>query len=441
MFKKLLSNLPFNPSLIQQISFYAKRVKGERSIRKTGLIFVVLAMLVQVFAVISPPEPTLAESANDIIRGGFSSRDQAVNYCRNNTQDFADILAYYKITCDTVATATTKTIKSTDQNNQLDSMGRTPQGPTNARTGKPTDEYSVPINGTQYYMRNLWSWDDGPDSTYQVLEMQNADGTTIMIMFSCGNIVTIGQYTPPPPPEPPKDVCPNIPGTQTTEEECDVCPNVPGIQTNPDQCYPCPKAQKDQAVTACLEMNKTAANQTQNIANANGTTAQPGDTIVYTLSAKNTGTQTVKDFIMDENLADVLEYADIVDTDGANLVSDTTLVWSKEDIKPETTMQKTITVKIKNPLPNTPASASDPDSYDLHMNNVFYGNSVSIQLPPSISKSTEMIVQTLPNTGPGATLALAFGITAVVGYFFARSRLIAKELDIVKEEFVSAGGV
>ena len=34
MFKKLLSNLPYNPSLIGQVSFYAKRLHAEEKIRR-----------------------------------------------------------------------------------------------------------------------------------------------------------------------------------------------------------------------------------------------------------------------------------------------------------------------------------------------------------------------------------------------------------------------
>ena len=52
MFKKLISNLPFNPSLIGQVSFYAKRLRKEESIRRAGFGFMALAMFIQLFAVI-----------------------------------------------------------------------------------------------------------------------------------------------------------------------------------------------------------------------------------------------------------------------------------------------------------------------------------------------------------------------------------------------------
>jgi hypothetical protein len=447
MFRKLLSNLPFNPSLIGEVSFYAKRMHGEATIRRMGLVCMVLALFVQLFAVISPPEPTLAESNNDILRGGFSTREQAVNYCRMNTQDFANILAYYKITCEALARASTQTVRSTDHNKQLHSMGRVPQGARIARTGKPTNEYSVMINGTQYFMRNLWAWDSGSSSSYKMLIVRNAQGQTIKIMYDCGNVVTVGKYTPPPPPPPPKkptppkDVCLNIPGTQLTKEECDTCPNVPEEQTNKSECYPCPKAQQDSAVTACLELSKTASNETQGISNADGTLAHADDVIIYTLSSKNTGTQTVKDFVVEENMSDVLEYATIVDAHGAELDDKQILRWPKTDISAGNTLSKQITIKIKNPIPQTPTPPGSLGSFDLVMTNVYFGDSVNVKLPGGIAKTTELGTQSLPKTGPGTTLILGFMVTMLASYFFARSQLFAKELDIVKTDFTSTGNI
>lgn len=649
MFKKLLSNLPFNPSLIDQVSFYAKRMHREESLRRLGLVFIVLAMFVQMFAIISPPEPTLASGANDIVNGGFTSKEQAVNQCRNNTQSFGVILNYYGIaTCEALQNGSVVNLKSTDHSKNLDSLGRIAQGATVGRTGKPTNEYSVSIGGRTYYMRNLWAWDSGASSTYKALKLTNKTGQTIYIIFDCGNIVTIGKYSPPAAPPPPTtpppapntpsvcvirgltssikpsasfsltftvtnggnipnketwpttsfklgtssptknggafkvnsnggrvaikpnnsvlggvltrggtstntvsftapstpgtytqtwelldenvrwygeyvrcstsitvtqqstppvtvtdacpnipgvqtsaaecdvcpnvpgtqsstsqcdvcpnvpgvqyatsqcdvcpntpgtqsstnecDVCPNVPGIQLTNAECDVCPNIPGTQSNPNECYPCDEAKNDSSTTACLELNKTASNQTQNIEKANGTMAKANDVIIYTLSVKNKGTQRVADFVVEENMTDVLEYADIMSLNGGEMDEENVVRWPKQDIAAGATIQKKITVRVKDPVPQTPISSSDRGSYDLVMTNVYFGTSVNIKLPPSITKTTENVIEQLPNTGPGATLIGGFTITTLVSYFFARSRLLAKELDIVRTEYVTTGG-
>ncbi|HTE58544.1 MAG TPA: hypothetical protein VK694_07425 [Verrucomicrobiae bacterium] len=443
MFKKLLSNLPFNPSLIGQVSFYAKRMHREAALRRMGVGMMVLAILVQVFAVVSPPEPTLAESNNDIVKGGFTTRDEAVNHCRSNTKDFANILVHYGVTCEALGRGVTKTISTTDK--RLDSLGRVAQGPTIARTGKPTEEYPITINGTEYYMKNLWAWDSGSSSSYKVLEVKNAQNQTIMIMFSCGNIVTIDKYTPPPPPEKPKpekpkDVCTNIPGVQTTKEECDTCPNVPGTQSNKSECYPCPKAKATNTTTACLELSKSASNQTQKIQNADNTVALADDVIVYTLRVQNTGTQAVKGFVIEEDLSDTLEYATATDLSGGQLDAQGVVSWPKQDIAAGTIVEKHITVRVKNPIPQTPASASDPGSFNLVMTNVYYGTAVNIKLPASSSKSVEMAVTSMPNTGPGTTLAIGFIVLTFMGYFLARSTLLAKEVDLVRADYTSVEG-
>jgi uncharacterized repeat protein (TIGR01451 family) len=198
MFKKLLSNLPYNPSLIGQVSFYAKRLHSEERVRRLGFMFVALAFVVQMFAFVSQPEPTLAESGNDILRGGFTTRGEAVQKCRDNHQDFAEILQYYELDCSIVSGASTVSLKSTAYNKQLDSLGRIPQGDSIYRpiTGvtNPTDEYTVQIPGAgSLYMRNLWAWDSYSYSTHKALKMTNKSGQTVFLLYSCGNIVTIGK--------------------------------------------------------------------------------------------------------------------------------------------------------------------------------------------------------------------------------------------------------
>lgn len=550
MFKKLLSNLPYNPSLIGQVSFYAKRMHAEESVRRLGLGFVMLAMFVQMFAVMSPPEPGLAASSNDIIHGGFKTHAQANQHCRNNTSDFRNILSYYGVSCDTLAKASTRWIKSTDHNKQIHSMGRNPKGQYITKNGrsKPTNEHSVKINGKTYYMRHLWAWDSGAYSSYEVLEMKNNRGQTIMILYNCGNIATIGEYKPPAPivpapivPKPaPKpevrgqadcssltavklgsqkyrftatttgqhytpqkydfnfgnsksrtvsstskstsvdytyptygsytakvtitarlnhsagaktttfdcqtriniadpDVCPNVPGIQTSTSQCDVCPSVPGVQSSLDECKPCEDSEDDDDTTACLVLNKTASNLTQDIENADGTMANGGDVIRYTLSVSNTGQVPISGYVVEENMADVLEYADIEDFHGGELVDEFVVEWPGTDIAAGGTITKELTIKVKDPIPQTPVSTSYAGTYDLTMTNV-YGDVVSITLPPSITKTTEQVVQQLPNTGPGTSLTVAVGFTVFVGYFFARSRLYAKELDIVRTDYATTGG-
>ncbi len=648
MYKKLLSNLPFNPSLIHQLAFYSKRLQKEAAIRKIGFVFMALTMLLQIFAYISPAQANTScdPSNNDIIHCGFSSKDEAVRHCRNNDQNFRTILNYYKVSCDALSSATTQSIRSTDYNRKLVSMGRKPFGKPGERS------IDVPSAG-RFFWRPLWSWDSAGPSSYRVLSTHTSDNQMIMVMYECGNLVTLNDFNDSQPQpdaqlslaklnQPTGDVRPgdtinytlvfaNKGGTAAFFSVNDTLPsqltyqssqyggwifenksprlkwvnntppfytfgntdafgtpgfikvqakvneNVPSGTTICNQAWledvsvetkqvrqwsrvqvcntvriTCPDGEVlNDSGTGCIKVTvptaectslaiskvydrtkraftataktldgatiksytynfgdksspvthkssrttdsidhtfaqpgtydvsvtldtsvgkktsagctikaiiappdgkpllgigKKAKNITKNGSDANGSTAAAGDTIEYALTTTNYGDGDAKDVILQpEDLADVLEYSTLDTTSLQGGVFDTStkvLAWnSKVTIKTGQAITKTFRIKIKDPIPGTPqpAAISNRNSYDLVMTNV-YGNTVNINLPKSPTKVTETVGKDLPQTGPGAGIALSIGFTIVVGYFFARSRILAKELDIIKTDYASAGG-
>lgn len=427
MFNKLISSLPFNPSLITQVSFYANRLKQESSIRRLGFILVALMVTLQMFAVFSPAKPTLANDDNDVVAGGFDTKAEAVAYCQADRQGFRDVLSNFAISCDRLnQNATVTSIRSTDYGNQLYSMGRIAQGPVNQRTGKATNETELQIGGTTFYMRLLSNFDTYNYSTYKVLEVTNVFGVKYFILFSCANIVQVGKPVPPPPIPPPPVPPPPLP------------------------TKPCPESKTTTDIASCLVRGKKAENNTQGIFQANNTTAKPGDQITYTLLVFNSGTVPYKGFVMKENMADVLEYADIVSTDGGTMNQQKVVSWAAKDVPARGVLTHTITVKVKDPIPSTPQPCNSEQttqcpattSFDLVMTNV-YGNTVNIKVPPTIIKTTEIVTTktpSLPKTGPGTGIAISAGLIVVVSYFYARSRLMAKELDIIRNDHTMGGG-
>lgn len=619
MFKKLLSNLPFNPSLINQVSFYTHRMKQEAAIRRMSVVFIVMAMLVQFSAVAFPPQQTLAASGNDIIPGGVTSQSEAVNWCRTNLE-IETIYKNFGASCDAIAAGSVVDVNSRDQNSQLYSLGRIPY--------QKQGEVEVKIGDQSFYMRPLWAWDSGASSTYKAIRGTRSNGQYFWILFNCGNIVIIGapeqpaigslddvncssiwgwafdkslqsasitvqinidnagfatvtangsrtdvgaaypgvgnnhgytlsspssikdgrshkidawaneidssgnringvqtfigtktvtvgtcKTTPPvqPPVQPPTTPkkcpldtsilqsderctpckynpnilndenckapkCPQDASISIEDARCKVCPADNSItKSNPkcdrcpyagltsisikdvackercpynvtlakddSACRPCVKSTTQTDTTACIELSKKATNTTTKVQDANGTTAHAGDVIDYTLSAHNTGSATVGKFVIQENVADILDYADITDLHGGTWNKQTNIVsWPKKDIAAGTTNTALLTVKIKSPIPQTPISTSNPGTGDLTMTNV-YGNAVNIKLPPTIVKTTEQLTtKALPNTGPGTSLMMGFALTTILAYFFARTKLFATELDIVRHDFAATGG-
>lgn len=477
MFEKLLANLPYNPSLVKQISFYTHRLRREQAVRRTGLVFIVLAFLVQFFAFVSPPQSTTAYSSSDMINGGISSKADAVSACRDNVKNYGDVLWNFKITCADVASATATTVQSTDFDNRLFSMSWLPYGQTNPHSGKPTDEtpYNLAKVAETIYARRLTSADTIPYSTYKVLKGTSSSGRTFFIMFNCGNLMFVGVPNP-------VETCRNNGNVYYAgDERCrdiafqEVCPfnlhlsadspkckpckfdnTIPAdskkcvkpcpynddLPQDSPRCKPCKDASSSENALACVVERKTASNTTQRLSDANNTLAQPNDVIVYTLFAENKGKAAVKSFVMQENLNDVLDYAKVVNLHGGKLSKSNLVTWPSTTIKSGNTLTHKITVRVKSPLPTNTPPAGDPTHFDKIMTNV-YGNSVNIKLPsptPTVITPAVTASQDLPNTGPGTGLLIAGLVVVTAGYFFARTRLLIDESMIVIQEATSAAG-
>jgi len=439
MFEKLLSLVPYNPGLVPQLAFYSRRMREEASIRRTGTFFLVIAFFIQFFAVLSPPQSSVAGTPNDIINGGVSSIADARAKCVSDTQGFQRILHYYGISCSRFDSAEIFTLdKSKPDYNSMYSMGRK----TSAGHDTPVN---IPGEGNKVYWRSINTWQT---KSWRTIHVMNQNGKNFYIIMDCGNPVTAGipspsplkvtvsgpitgtTYTPAPTPTP---AAPAPPAPTPTPP----APTPPApTPTPPTPEVPCEKTISSSNLDACIQVSKAATNVTTGLADANNSTANAGDVITYTLYGKNTGKKTVKDYVFEENMADVLAYADITDFHGGIMGTGSVVRWPATDIKADESRSVQITVKVKDPIPQTPAAPSDTLHYDLMMTNV-YGNAINIKLPGSPAKQVEVAAAALPNTGPGETLAIAAVIVILAGYFYSRASLLARESNIAVKEAAS----
>lgn len=466
MFEKLLSLLPYNPGLVHQMSFYSRRMREESAIRRTGLIFMVLAFMIQFFAVLSPPQPSVADSVNDLINGGISSPQDAYNHCMNpqnyGSEHFGSIVHYFGLTCRDIRTAETTTISKNEsivvngQRRYVYSMGEINYSYTDDTVYTNIPDHNTP--GNYLYARRLSQV--AASDTFRVLKLKNSEGRTYFILYDCGNIASFGLPTPAaqdeivitggsaapmpaptpapapaPAPAPVPAPAPAPTSTPTpTPAPAPTCPYNQSLSPSDANCKPCDKSISSSDTLACLFIRKTATNNTTGIADANNTMAKAGDVITYTLYAENQGKETIKDYIFAENMSDVLDYADVVDLHGGSINAESkSVVWAKQDIEAGETASHQITVRVKTPIPMTPVSSSDPMHFDLTMTNIF-GNAVVIKLPPAPAKAVELTAAKLPNTGPGTSLMIAASVVIMAGYFYGRSRLLARESEIAIKE-------
>ncbi len=154
---------------------------------------------------------------------------------------------------------------------------------------------------------------------------------------------------------------------------------------------------------AHIVLSKKAYNDTQKV-DATTKAAVRGDYIIYTLTTKNDGTADKTDYVISDDLSQVLPLADMVSLDGGSL-NGNTISYPAMTIKAGETVTKTFKVRVKQTL-------NAELTYQLRNT---YGNTVVINVPGKI-------VYQAPTTGAAGTSAAAFAGLVTAGFVIARKR-------------------
>lgn len=317
MFKKIIANLPYNPSLITQVGFYADRLRQEKSIRRLSFVFIAMAMAVQSLAVISPPERSFAYSTNHI-QNGVRTRDDILRAYDNNTNGIRDIYERFYISRADIAKLSSTpnvTIRSNDGNNYR-TIGRTSLwNYSKVASSYKQREAKIDHASGSVYNRELRAWDIvNPYNTYRAFKGFNtANNKPFWILVDCGNITWIPPYGQPPAPTP----------TPT--------PTPPPV-TPPE--VPDPKLEIKKSITNNLDFVK------------------PGETFVYRIEYRNKVIGSVaKDVVIQDEL-DIKNYT-VVSPKDLNITGSGFLNYPAGDLNGSETFSKLdITVRLKDPLPS-----------------------------------------------------------------------------------------
>lgn len=211
MFRKLVSGLPFSPALVGTLGFYARRLKQEEATRRLGLIFTALALVVQSFAVFSPPEHANAASSNDMMYGGISSKDELLKAYDTNAS-FQNVMKYAGITRENLANTQLKTINNLSYGTGSGAWKSWGYG---SRFSSAQGEVKHSAFGTTVYSRPNYLFNNTASEIANGSNVQMFHGSAggigeFGIMLVCGNLISPNLPTPPPPPPAPVASCSNL---------------------------------------------------------------------------------------------------------------------------------------------------------------------------------------------------------------------------------------
>jgi hypothetical protein len=184
-FKKTISGITFSPGTFDQISFYSSRLKQEESVRRLGLVLIVITMFVQLFAAMVPAEKSLAaDPDNDVIVGGVNTIGELNKKC-NDRANVQALYARFGLACTDIKLGS---VQNTDFafKDQGQKLTRT-VGRVNYAT--TADNNLGSFAGTTYYSRSAGEW-SGSTPAYFFGRHKGTDNNYyyVWVLKDCGNI-------------------------------------------------------------------------------------------------------------------------------------------------------------------------------------------------------------------------------------------------------------
>lgn len=233
MFRKIVSHLPFSPTLIHELGFYAKRLSKEEATRRMGLIVTTLALVVQSFVLFNPPESANASHPSDMVNGGVWDGNALLAAYDRNTNNFADLMDTIGITRAELYKATTNQQRLSSNSGNY-SWGLTPQFGGARGEGSYTIKSQRTGSTRTFYYRphHLWG-----SFTYPAFVGHSTKFGWFAIMKNCGNL--IAPRVPAPPTCPPGQVG-NYPNCSVPPKKCTIPGKTNLLENDPD-CKPDPK--------------------------------------------------------------------------------------------------------------------------------------------------------------------------------------------------------
>lgn len=385
MFKKIISYLPFSPSLARQTGAYARWLHREEKHRRIGLILSGLMFVVQITLLFFPPGEPTAGRAAAITDQSFPGKQQLLEYCIKNN-NFRTVLGRAGIDCRALNSVENTTISSTSPTHWL-IWHRTPLvGPHGGERRLDITPQNV------VYITPLSSYRGESRRALDGFRSKNNHGRPFVITKDSGALLT-ADY--------PAGAKPDCGDT--------VC------------------AKEITRQSTVLSLNHHTPTQT----------AQPGERLEFIHTIKNTGTTPLTTDIT-VPLADTLEYGSLYDYGGGVLDQTNQYIsWKHITLQPGEQQSRSYVVQIASQLSTTPRSDYRPHSYDCRIIHYFGETTSSVALPCPPPKQLEQFISQLPSTGRSAGAWATGCLFVLSGLLYLRNRQLDTEVRLIRKDIIN----
>lgn len=394
MFRKIVTESTYSPALAASLGEYIRRLRRDTIKRQVGFVFVLLSIVIQLFATLLPPESANAKNPEIFIDGGVRSVQEYLGYYDENAEGIKDLLNSLGITRLNIETAIPTTLSSADDASLWLIHNTRDENDTahhfSSLDGSPRVAYHRPLSQA--------------DMPLQAFVSSSSSLGWFAIARDTGNLISRTPTT--------ADCSPWSPALSSGSSDTNIgCGGV---------------------LESSLSMHSVSSSS-----RTTPEEAKPSDRIMYTLSMKNTG-DTVASTPLRIDLTDILEYSQLIDRGGGLFDPKTKLLsWPEASLAAEESLVRSFTVRL---LPTTPAVAQGAyitSSYDCVMSASF-GDTLALPVACPLIKHIERTTSSLPKASTGANLTFIACLLALSLYLLLRSKQLLAELYIIRHNHLGA---
>lgn len=391
MFKKIVTELAYSPALGGELTAYIRRLRHEKNKRQIGLIFIALVLVVQLFTTLQPPESANANNPMAFIEGGIQSTDEFLRVFDQNASGIKDLLTSLGITRADIQASRSGTVSSTDRLVIWTLSG-------DADSSSMPYTFSSGNKGMRVaHYRPLDAKDSPAHPSHGETNLPAYVGSSSLGRFallrSNGNLIT-------------QDITDIICSSDTGSSSPEYASNIFCSET--------------------LNRTLSARNITADLPAASRA-ADASDRIIFTLSARNTGTSDLP-VSLSIGVKDMLDYAYLLDKGGSTFDETTKmLIWPEATLAPNESLTRSFIIKLQPVIPSTARGVYNTDSYDCKIN-TSYGDTLTIPVACPFPKTIEQTVNRLPHTPAAIGLTFTLTVAFIALYFYVRSRQLLAEL-------------
>lgn len=391
MFRKIVTELAYSPALAGNLGHYVKRLRDEVSLRQIGLIFLVLATVVQLITFIAPPESANANNPAFFIDKEIHSLDEYLTYYDQNTNAIRDLLSSLGIVRGDIENAR---LVAAPQTNDIYTWSL-----QNRREKNNNSFFFTSTNGQQnaaYYTKAVAS--DIPQDVYEGISSQTQQ--KFYITQTGANFMTE---------QAPVTSCENWRKSQDIIIEI-------GSSTD---------------TTSCQDILALGLSPKVLSTGASSKTFHPSDRVAYTLTITNKSTSAIQ-LHPTVNLEDILEYSRILDYGSGSYSYDSkNLSWPTTSIQAGQTIERTFIVQLLPAIPATARGHYIAQSYDCEMSASF-GTTSDTPVACPWTKTIELFIYKLPPASLLAITCFSAILFGIASFLYLRSRQFLSELYIIR---------